>query len=225
MDPKSIECLFVGYSETQKAYRFWDYSSRKIKISRDAIFHEEKKIESRTAAPSHETIIQEESEEEDQENSVEEQTEVEATEEEQSKDGTQQRRSNGTKKEPERLKYARTADTRGFFASDPETYQYQDAISSTDADNWIEAMNQETDALHTNNTWTLTTLPPGRSTIKSRWTFKLKIKGDGSVDRHKARLVAKGFTQRAGIDYHETYSPVVKHDSPSRLIHNSRRRP
>ena len=40
LDWKSIKCYFVGYSLTQKAYRFWDPSTPKIKISRDVIFDE-----------------------------------------------------------------------------------------------------------------------------------------------------------------------------------------
>ena len=61
-----------------------------------------------------------------------------------------------------------------------------------------------------NNVWELVDLPPGRKTTGNKWVLKVKRKTDGLIDRYKACLVAKGYTQREGIDYEDTFSPVVR---------------
>jgi hypothetical protein len=76
--------------------------------------------------------------------------------------------------------------------------------------NWRKAMNIEFDALLKNQTWTLVLASSATNVVGCKWVFKLKRKAYGSIDRYKARLVTKGFHQQEGIDYGETYNPVIK---------------
>ncbi|GJX97799.1 putative reverse transcriptase domain-containing protein, partial [Tanacetum coccineum] len=75
---------------------------------------------------------------------------------------------------------------------------------------WTDAMNQEMDDLLRNGIWELVDLPEGRKAIGSKWIYKIKFRSSGEIDRYKARLVAQDFEQKEGIDYEETFSPVVK---------------
>ena len=93
-------------------------------------------------------------------------------------------------------------------AHDPSSYN--DAVNRADADLWMQAMDEEIASLHKNQTWTLEELPAGRRAVTCKWVFRSKIKPDGSLDRLKARLVARGFSQTPGVDYYETFSPVVQ---------------
>ena len=66
-------------------------------------------------------------------------------------------------------------------------------------------MEQEMQAMEKNLAWELCELPHGFKTIDTRWVYKEKHNG-----RHRARLVARGFKQLEGLDYDQTYAPVVR---------------
>lgn len=83
-------------------------------------------------------------------------------------------------------------------------------MSCKDANLWKEAIEEEINALRVKNTWVLADLPSGRKAIKCMYVFKLKPGYEGVPARRKVRLVAKGSSQIPGIDFNETFAPVVK---------------
>lgn len=107
-----------------------------------------------------------------------------------------------------------------FVLDDEELYEptsYDDAMQSSQAHLWKSAIQDEYNSVIDNQTWSLSSLPPGRMPIKSKWVFKIKPGANCSMPCYKARLVVKGFSQRSEIDYGEKFSPVVKYD-PLRVI-------
>lgn len=118
-----------------------------------------------------------------------------------------------------------TADrpvTRGFrnllnlhvaFSVFHEPDTYQEALNSDDSMQWKVAMREEYDSLMKNDTWILVERPRNVQIVDNRWVFKIKQESKCAPLRYKARLVARGFTQQYGVNYFETFSPVVRFTS------------
>ncbi|CAI7839963.1 unnamed protein product [Closterium sp. NIES-53] len=69
----------------------------------------------------------------------------------------------------------------------------KEALESSDAEEWKNAMESELKSIEENDTWELVELPEGRKAITSKWLFKIKSDADGKIERYKSRLVAEGY--------------------------------
>lgn len=98
--------------------------------------------------------------------------------------------------------------------SEPQTYE--EALCSEDKRLWHKAMEEEMSSIHENKTWILVDCPRNVTPIGVKWIFRIK-QAENKV-RYKARLVAQGFAQRPGLDFLDTYAPVVQTSSVLALL-------
>ena len=103
--------------------------------------------------------------------------------------------------------------TPSHTPSNAEPISYENALSRSNAPQWIQAMNEEMDSIHQNGTWNLEDLAPGGKSIGVKWVFKIKRDALNKFQGYKARLVAKGYSQVAGLDFDKAFAPVVRIDS------------
>jgi hypothetical protein len=75
---------------------------------------------------------------------------------------------------------------------------------------WRYVMEEEYDALITNNTWDLVPRPVGSNVVTGKWIFKHKFNSNGTLEWYNARWVLHNFIQWPGVDYNETFRAVVK---------------
>ncbi|GJZ85563.1 zinc finger, CCHC-type containing protein [Tanacetum coccineum] len=209
---KGIDCIFVGYAEHSKAYRFYviepndSVSINSIIESRDAIFDENRF----SSIPRPKDIIP---------NSVESQRDDHSddvpSETPEPRKGKRVRKAKSYGSDFQLYLVEGSRDQVGSQYSycysieeDPRTYN--EAMQSRDAAFWKEAIDDEIGSIMENNTWVLSDLPPGCKPLGCKWIFKRKMKVDGTIDKFKARLVIQGFRQKEGIDYFDTYAPVAR---------------
>ena len=186
----------------------YDPNSHKVFFSRDVVFNESKFIEA------------------DKDNKVDDDDELLPIEMEQCNEIMEQNENieenqNIEQNERKSLRTRKIPNHYGEWVNvckNLEPRSLSEALSGENGKDWNNAMANEINSLKENEVWDLVTLPEGRKTIGCKWVFKTKIDADGEIDRYKARLVAQGYNQKYGIDYDETFSPVVRFESIRTII-------
>ena len=103
--------------------------------------------------------------------------------------------------------------------SDPQNIS--EALNCNDSAKWKQAIQSELNSINQNDVWSIVKRPEGKTIIGTKWVFKIKKNSMNQPEKYKARLVAKGYNQKFGIDYYETFAPVVKLQT-LRMIHFKR---
>jgi Reverse transcriptase (RNA-dependent DNA polymerase) len=78
-----------------------------------------------------------------------------------------------------------------------------------DSREWYNAMVEEPNRIIEKKTWVLVDLPPGKQALGTKWVCKIKRDANNIFERYKARVVVKGYALIAGIEFDETFAPVV----------------
>ncbi|KAL6331379.1 hypothetical protein AAG906_011316 [Vitis piasezkii] len=215
LDSRTVSCYFVGYSERSRGFKFYDPSSRSFFETGNAKFIEDVELSGRE--PLRKVVFEEESTHRNSSAQIMEPIQVhqEVTQQPQEpqvqvplRRSTRERRSTIS---DDYVVYLQEHEFDMGLKDDP--ISVSQVKQSSNSEKWIEAMKEEMKSMKDNGVWDLVELPEGVKPIGCKWIFKTKRDSKGNIVRYKARLVAKGFTQKEGIDYKETFSPVSSKDS------------
>ena len=104
---------------------------------------------------------------------------------------------------------AQTPETAFVILAEDEPANFKEAMKSDNSAEWMKACQAEYETLIGYRTWDLVPKPLKTNIIGSHWTFCVKCDNLGNINKFKAQVVAQGFSQVPGVDFTETYSPMI----------------
>lgn len=197
LDSKSKKSIMLGYGSETKGYRLYDPEKKKVFYSRDVIFNETELYMQKESSTTVEKTVE-----------ISFSDSVPESEEPQEVPAQQNQRPTRERRPPNYYGEWTTAVTNN------EQLSVEKALKQKE---WNTAMKNEIQSMKENDVWELVELPAKKKLVSSKWVFKEKSGTDGGV-LFKARLVAQGFTQKKGLDYDETFSPVARFESVRAVI-------
>ncbi|KAH9673511.1 Integrase catalytic domain-containing protein [Citrus sinensis] len=233
-DPKSDVGIFLGYSNSSKAYRVYNKRTLVVEESMHVTFDES------NPSSTEKVVVDDDAGEEEQEEEASNDKQEDAPHEiqEEHHEELNAEQNKGTSQTlPKEWRYvsshpkdvilgdpSRGITTRSSlrntcehnaFISQIEPKSFEDAEND---ESWIMAMQEELNQFERNNVWELVPKPEYQSVIGTKWVFRNKMDESGVVVRNKARLVAQGYNQEEGIDFDETFAPVARLESIRMLL-------
>jgi hypothetical protein len=83
---------------------------------------------------------------------------------------------------------------------------------------WANAMTKEYQTIIKNDVWEIVPRLKSKDVVSSKWLYKIQHVVDGSIEKYKTMFIARGFSQKEGIEYEETFSPVAIYTSIRTII-------
>lgn len=218
-DRKSEEHILVGYPENVKGYRIYNARTKNIITSRDVVIMEND-IDTRVAIPVQEQSKFEKDIAESNDlcstssclddtddtyvlSEYEECEDINTVLENRSPKPVRER------KKPDRYGYSNLCISEEII-DDASGLSLDEALKGPEREQWMSAVSEEIQCFEDNNAWELVDIPVSGTIVKCKWVLKKKLDSEDNI-RYRARLVAKGFMQKKGLDYEETFSPVVRY--------------
>ncbi|KAI3662213.1 hypothetical protein MP638_002199 [Amoeboaphelidium occidentale] len=229
LEHRAVDCIFVGYN--QRSWKLLELESLKEINSVDVKFHEDEFVSDK--------IVQGDTQEGlDVEGSDYHMSDNESSEDEDVSDYRRVDRlihreaegiiNNIEVQNDQEVGIRRSARiqerqdrNRVNFVKEKRNYEprsYKDALKCPDHDKWVQAIQEEIDALQSEKTWEIVKRPDNITAIPHKWVFSVKERDDGSVARYKGRLVACGNFQTKDVNYKELFAPVIRSDSLRLII-------
>ena len=210
-DPKSYEGVFLGYSQTSKAYIVLNKETLRVEESLNITF-DESPPPSKTSPLVDDDLVESQA--------MDNQVTIENDKDEESpnkqivnvKESKSHPLDNVIGKIDERTLRSKAQNESIYFCF-VSTIEPKNVNEALKDESWIMAMQDELNQFVRNDVWILVPPPRSQTIIGTKWVFRNKMDENGVVSRNKARLVAQGYNQQEGIDYDETFAPVARLES------------
>jgi transposase InsO family protein len=241
LDPSGKKGIFVGYFEVSKAFRIYILGYHHIEINIDVTFdedvelkksrrfqleevYEEELVAPRVEKPVREATISPDDEIHEDIDMIEYQEPPQMTISHKRKpawareliqDGKKYGAPEGTMRQVKKPKPFSSYMALMCDLIKKEPTCFEESIQKKE---WEDAMTKEYQSIIKNDVWEIVPRSKNKDVVSSKWLYKIKHAADGSIEKYKARFVARGFSQKEGIDYEETFSPVARYTSIRTII-------